>query len=77
MNLTNKKFRTDSNYFWTKREFDATSHQDLAAYQNFLLNKKWDNGCPFVLEEPFTNVPDMINNKILYEHIGFLVSNTK
>lgn len=66
-----------STHQWPKRPFNPHSAEDLAIYQKFLLNDRWSNGCPFVIEWPFLNVLDTINHKIVYQHINGLITKNK
>lgn len=48
-----------------KRIFDVNSKDDLKVYKQFLLTNSWGKtGCPFELEWPWLNLPDMISHKI-------------
>lgn len=47
-----------------KRRFDATSKVDLRLYKQFLETRGWSGPCPFELEWPWLNIPDMISHKI-------------
>lgn len=54
-----------------RRYFSIDSPLDLKIAKNFLINSAWGNtGCPFFLEEPFTNIPDMIRYKITNVFLG-------
>ncbi len=44
--------------------FDPASHQHRLAYALFLKYNGWKGGCPFLLEEPYGDIPSMINAKI-------------
>jgi hypothetical protein len=74
--LTTKSFRI-SNTNWPKREFDPHSAEDLKLYREFLLNDKWGDNCPFVVEWPFNDVLATINHKIMFQHIDSLISKSK
>lgn len=53
-----------------KRLFDVTNKKDVAVYKNFLENKAWGNTCcPFALEEPYVNIPDMIKDKLIHHFL--------
>lgn len=45
--------------------FDATNPEHRAYYHNFRVNNTWNGSPRFVLEDQFTNVPDMIAFKML------------
>ena len=48
-----------------KRFFDVTNRKDLLMYKQFITTYSWGNtGCPFELEWPWLNIPDMIAHKI-------------
>ena len=66
-----------SSHQWTKRIFNPHDPVDLKAFQDFLLNDQWGGPCPFVLEWPFLNILDMIKHKIVYQHIGGLITKSK
>ena len=59
------------NQRFPKRQFDATSNEDLKAYKHFLETRNWGpNGCPFECEWPWLSVPDMIAHKVAESEIG-------
>lgn len=60
-----------------KRKFDVNNPNDLKVYQNFIKTNSWKNGCPFFLEWPHVNVPDMIKDKIVKEHLSSLIKSMK
>lgn len=76
MKLSAKTFRVSSAQ-WTKREFNPGSKEDLSAYSSFLKNSQWKDGCPFIVEWPFTDVVSMIKHKIVERHIGRLITQAK
>lgn len=47
--------------------FDARNHEHRLDYAEFLKYNGWKNGCQFLLEEPYTDIPTMINAKIVAE----------
>jgi hypothetical protein len=55
------------------RSFNPASKQDLAEYREFLRTQRWSAGCPFQIEWPYNNVVDMIENKIVKQHIDQLI----
>ena len=58
-------------YFNYRRCFDVKSTLDLKIFEKFVINNAWGtSGCPFLLEEPFTNIPDMIRYKITNVFLG-------
>jgi hypothetical protein len=48
-----------------RRVFDTADKNDLKIYKNYLKTHSWSKyGCPFELEWPWLNIPDMIAHKI-------------
>lgn len=45
-----------------RREFNPASKQDLQELKFFKTNNKWKDGCPFLLTDPFIEVPAMCNS---------------
>lgn len=59
-----------------KRLFNPKSRKDIVKYKEFLRDGSWGTGgCPFVLVFPYMTVPDMIQDKIVYNILG--VTNDK
>ena len=54
MDSSNSKFTVRKH-----RNFDPANQQDLTELGFFIKNKKWREGCPFKLEQPYENVPVM------------------
>lgn len=44
--------------------FNPSSHEHRLDYAKFLKYNGWKDGCPFLLEEPYEDIPAMINAKI-------------
>jgi len=76
MKLDPKKFRV-STHIWNKREFNPTSSTDLAQYKGFMETGSWANGCPFILEWPYHDVPTMIKQRIVERHLNTIISTVK
>jgi hypothetical protein len=50
--------------------FDATSKTDMKLAKEFFIKHAWGpNGCPFFLEVPWLNVPDMLKDRIMKFHL--------
>ena len=50
---------------FAKHKFDPASRDDLKIYKHFLETGSWGHDtCPFELEWPWLNIPDMISHKI-------------
>ena len=48
----------------TKKYFDPTDKDHLKIFAGFLKTNAWVSGCPFYLEEPYHDIPDMCKDKI-------------
>jgi hypothetical protein len=54
-----------------RRRFNTESIVDLDIVKTFFETYKWGSmGCPFVLEVPWENIPDMLKDKITRKHLG-------
>lgn len=50
---------------YRKRVFDPKKKEDLAEYKRFIRNGGWGaKGCPFELEDPYKDIPNMLAQKI-------------
>lgn len=45
--------------------FDPTNKEHVRDYALYRKNSNWSNGCKYILERPFFNVPAMIDHKLL------------
>jgi len=59
---------------YNKRFFDPTSVGDLKLAKEFLATGQWPVGCPFVLDWPYTNMPDLIKTEIVKHHIDSIIA---
>lgn len=50
-----------------KVRFDPLNEDHIRDYAFFKKNSTWQNGCKYILEQPFFNIPSMIDSKLL-EH---------
>jgi hypothetical protein len=49
-----------------KRIFSVKSKEDMRIAKKFFKTWSWGgNGCPFVLEQPYICIPDMMKEKII------------
>jgi len=54
-----------------RRYFDIKNANDIQIFKKFVVNSAWGNeACPFFLEEPFLNIPDMIRYKLTNKLLG-------
>ena len=47
-----------------RHQFNPGNKHDLKVARKFLLENKWEKGCPFYLEWPYTDIPYMLKTKI-------------
>jgi hypothetical protein len=45
--------------------FDTNNEQHLRDYAQFVQTNNWKNGCNYLLEDPFHDIPTMINSKVV------------
>lgn len=45
--------------------FDPSNKDHVQDYANFLKNSNWRDGCKYLLEQPYQDIPTMINNKLI------------
>jgi len=49
-----------------KVQFDVNNEEHIDRFKQFFVNKSWGSkGCPFDLEYPWLNIPDMIKDKLI------------
>jgi hypothetical protein len=66
---------TVTKQLYNKRHFNVRDPKDLREYQKFLKTSSWGkNGCPFVVEYPYTNIPDMIKTEVLNHYLGTVIT---
>lgn len=44
--------------------FDPNNPNHMVAFAKFLKYNNWKDGCPFYLEEPYTDIPTMLYSKV-------------
>ena len=54
--------------------FDPSNHEHRLDYAAYLKYNGWKNGCRFLLEDPFADIPSMINAKIAEASLKSLMS---
>jgi hypothetical protein len=54
--------------------FDPSNHEHRLDYATFLKYNGWKNGCRFLLEDPYADIPSMINAKIAEATLKSLMS---
>ena len=45
--------------------FDPKNGYHITIFKYFLKEKRWGVPCPFLLEEPYLNIPDMLKDKYI------------
>ena len=45
--------------------FDPSNKKHLVDYAKFLKYSNWKDGCNYLLEDPYMDIPTMINEKIV------------
>jgi hypothetical protein len=53
-----------------KRRFDPKNKKDIELFRMFLTENKWKGPCPFILEEPYTVIPEMLKDKYIQSHLN-------
>ena len=51
--------------------FDVNNEEHVDRFKQFFVNNCWGSkGCPFELEYPWLNIPDMIKDKLVSKMLG-------
>ena len=53
-----------------RQRFDPSNPSHLDELRYFKVNSKWENGCPFYLEEPFLEIPVLCYQRMTDHHLG-------
>jgi hypothetical protein len=64
-NLYRKKAFTPKN----RVEFDPTIETHVLDYASFIKYNNWKDGCAYLLEEPYSDIPTMINAKLVTHYL--------
>lgn len=48
-----------------KRKFDPKNKKDVEIFKKFMAENKWGGPCPFILEEPYLNIPHMMKERYI------------
>ena len=54
----------------TKFLFDPKNEYHVTLFKYFLNENRWGSPCPFLLEEPWLNIPDMLKDKYIKSQLG-------
>lgn len=63
-----------SRQVYNKRFFDPSSSADLELARDFLKTGHWPEGCPFVADWPYTNIPDLIKTEIVKHYLDRIIA---
>lgn len=64
-----------SRRIYNKRFFDPTKADDLELALCYIRTGRWTgDGCPFVHDWPYTNVPDMIKTELLLHYLPKIIA---
>jgi hypothetical protein len=50
--------------------FDPKNKQHINLFKRFLNENRWGAPCPFLLEEPWLTIPDMLKDKYIHSQLG-------
>jgi hypothetical protein len=50
--------------------FDPKDKYHISLFRCFLDESKWGDPCPFLLEEPYLTIPDMMKDKYIKFQLG-------
>jgi hypothetical protein len=53
-----------------KRKFSVKNKEDISLFKRFVRIGSWGKPCPFILEEPYLTIPDMIKDKYIKYQLG-------
>ena len=56
-----------------KRTFNPKNKSDIVLLKRFLSESKWGKPCPFLLEDPYLTIPDMMKDKYVKYQLGILL----
>ena len=55
-----------------KHRFNPKNKNDIALLKQFITEYKWGGPCPFLLEEPYLDIPAMMKDKYIKNQLGIL-----
>ena len=50
--------------------FDPKNKYHITIFKYFLKEKRWGVPCPFLLEEPYLDIPTMLKDKYIKSQLG-------
>ena len=53
-----------------KHLFNPKNKEHVFLLKTFLSSNRWGKPCPFLLEEPYVTIPDMIKDKYIKYQLG-------
>lgn len=64
-----------SRRIYNKRFFDPSKADDLEIALSYVKTGRWPgDGCPFIPDWPYTNVPDMIKTELLLHYLPKIIT---
>lgn len=55
-----------------REAFNPANKKHLIEFKFFMENNTWQNGCPFLLEEPYLEIPAMCKDKYVKHKLSKL-----
>lgn len=55
--------------------FDPSNYEHMRDYATFLKYNNWKNGCNYLLEDPYEDIPTMLNAKIVAHYLKPIMLN--
>ena len=52
--------------------FDPRNKYHITLFRYFLNENRWGTPCPFLLEEPYLTIPDMLKDKYIKSQLGII-----
>lgn len=56
-------------------EFNPANKQHRLDYARFIKYNNWKDGCRYLLEEPYMDIPTMINDKLVNHYLKPMMEN--
>lgn len=55
--------------------FDPSNKNHIKDYAKFIKHNNWKDGCNYLLEEPYYDIPTMIHDKIVKHYLAPFMGN--
>lgn len=53
--------------------FDPSNPDHILEFAGYAKYRKWKDGCPFYLEDPYTDIPTMLYTKVAQHSVRHLM----